>query len=128
MRAEVNDRWSGTIVLDDVGRYEDVVEAWRDRFATGRHDVENKAAAGDEIEVELEEGARILEELAEKLRSRSRKRVLAAVAGLRRTSCILHVLLSAGLDDQVAALVAGVPDADVTTTGFQLWVDRPLAG
>src|SRR5690606_41785435 len=93
MRAEVNDRWSGAIVPDDVGRHEVVIEAWRDRFATWRHDVEIKAAAGDDIEVELEEGARILEELAEKLRSRPRKRVLAAVAGLRRTACSLHVQL-----------------------------------
>ncbi len=128
MRAEVNDRWSGTIVPGEVGRHEVVVEAWRDRFATWRHDVEIKAAAGDDIEVELEEGARILEDLAAKLRSRPRKRVLDAVAGLRRTSCSLHVRLNAGLDDQVAALVAGVPDADVTTTSFRLWVDRPLAG
>ena len=33
-------------------------------FATWRHDVEIKAAVGDDIELELEEGARILESLA----------------------------------------------------------------
>src|SRR5690606_40608589 len=103
LRSEINDRWTGTFTPTEVGRHEVVVEAWRDRFATWRHDVEIKAAAGDDVELELEEGARILEELAEKLRSRPRKRVLAAVAGLRRTSCSLHVRLNAGLDDQVAA-------------------------
>ena len=53
--------------------------------------------------------------------------VLEAVAALRRQSCTLHVRLNAGLDDRVADLVAGVPDADVTTVTRPLWVDRPLA-
>ncbi|HEX6421148.1 MAG TPA: alpha-1,4-glucan--maltose-1-phosphate maltosyltransferase [Acidimicrobiales bacterium] len=128
LRHLVNDRWEGVITPVDLGRHEVVVEAWRDRFATWRHDVEIKAASGDDVEIELEEGALILEDLAPRLAVRDRRRVLDAVAGLRRTSCTLHVRLNAGLDDRVAALVAGVPDADVTTVAVDLWVDRPLAG
>jgi starch synthase (maltosyl-transferring) len=127
MRSFVNDRWEGTLSPTEVGRHEFVVEAWRDRFATWRHDVEIKAAAGDDIELELEEGARILEALAEGVGARARRRVLDAVAALRRQSCSLQVRLNAGLDDRVADLVAGVPDADVTTVTRGLWVDRPLA-
>ena len=41
-------------------------------------------AAGDDLDLELEEGARILESLAERVGARPRKRVLEAVAGLRR--------------------------------------------
>ena len=128
LRHVVNDRWEGTLSPDDIGRHEVVVEAWRDRFATWRHDIEIKAAAGDDVEVELEEGARILEALAPALNARGRGRVLDAVAALRREACSLQVRLNAGLDDRVAALVAGVPDADLTTATFALWVDRPLAG
>jgi starch synthase (maltosyl-transferring) len=125
---DVNDRWSGTLRPDQVGHHELVVEAWRDRFATWRHDVEIKAAVGDDIELELEEGARILESLAPGVGARDRKRVLEAVAGLRRGSCSLHVRLNAGLDDRVARLVAAVPGADLTATDPRpLWVDRPRA-
>ncbi len=60
----INDRWEGSLTATDTGRHEFVIEAWRDRFATWRHDVEIKAAAGDDLELELEEGARILESLA----------------------------------------------------------------
>jgi starch synthase (maltosyl-transferring) len=127
LRSLVNDRWEGTMTPTELGRHEFVIEAWRDRFATWRHDVEIKAAAGDDVEIELEEGARILEALAPGVGARPRKRVLAAVAALRRSSCTLQVRLNAGLDDGVADLVAGVPDADVTTVARQLWVDRPLA-
>jgi starch synthase (maltosyl-transferring) len=125
---DVNDRWSGSLCPDQVGPHEFVVEAWRDRFATWRHDIEIKAAVGDDIELELEEGARILESLAPGVGARDRKRVLEAIAGLRRRSCSLHVRLNAGLDDRVAVLVAGVPGADLTATHPRpLWVDRPRA-
>jgi starch synthase (maltosyl-transferring) len=127
MRDVGNDRWEGSVTPAAVGRHDVVIEAWRDRFATWRHDVEIKAAAGDDVEIELEEGARILEELAAGVGARQRRRVLDAVAGLRRTSCSLHVRLNAGLDDRVAGLVAEVPDADVTERHVPLWVDRPRA-
>jgi starch synthase (maltosyl-transferring) len=123
------DDWAGTFSPSVVGAHEFVIEAWKDRFATWRHDVEIKAAVGDDIELELEEGARILESLAPSLGSRSRKRVLDAAAGLRRTTCTLQTRLNAGLDDRVADLVAPIPDADLTTSApYGLWVDRPRGG
>jgi starch synthase (maltosyl-transferring) len=129
LRSLINDRWEGEMVPGEIGRHEFVVEAWRDRFATWRHDVEIKAAVGDDLDLELEEGARILEALAPGVAARDRKRVLDAVVGLRRTSCSLQVRLNAGLDDRVAGLVAGVPDADLTATPPRgLWVDRERAG
>jgi starch synthase (maltosyl-transferring) len=128
LTGDINDRWTGTIEPTQVGMHDLVVEAWRDRFATWRHDIEIKAAIGDPLDLELEEGARILESLAAGVPGRSRARVLEAAAGLRRTSCSLQVRLNAGLDDRVARLVAGVPGVDVTAArARQLWVDRPRA-
>jgi starch synthase (maltosyl-transferring) len=127
MRDVGNDRWEGSVTPAAFGRHDVVIEAWRDRFATWRHDVEIKAAAGDDVEIELEEGARILEALSAAVGARQRRRVFDAVAGLRRTSCSLHVRLNAGLDDRVAGLVAEVPDADLTERHVPLWVDRPRA-
>ena len=79
------------------------------------------------MELELEEGARILEALAAGVAARDQRRARRA-AGLRRTSCSLHVRLNAGLDDRVARLVATDPDADLTEAPpLPLWVDRPRA-
>jgi starch synthase (maltosyl-transferring) len=124
-----NDRWEAVISPTLIGRHEIVVEAWRDRFATWRHDVEIKAGIShDDVELELEEGARILDALAAGVAARDRRRVLDAAAGLRRASCSVHVRLNAGLDDRVAYLVATVPDADLTEAPpLPLWVDRPRA-
>jgi len=129
MREVYEDHWEATIQPDLAGAHELVVEAWRDRFATWRHDIEVKAGVGDDVTVELEEGAALLEDRAAQLKAtKQRQRVLAAAAGLRRTECSLHVRLNAGLDDQVAALVAPLPDADLTPAVLPLWVDRPRAG
>ena len=78
-----NDRWEAVISPTQIGRHEIVVEAWRDRFATWRHDIEIKAAAGDDVEIELEEGARILEALA----ARRRARPTNGACSMRRRAC-----------------------------------------
>src|SRR3546814_4313497 len=56
-------RWSGEITPDEVGMHDLVVEAWTDRYATWRHEVEVKVGAGQDVTLELEEGALILDDL-----------------------------------------------------------------
>jgi len=130
MREVYQDHWEAVLQPDGVGRHELVVEAWRDRFATWRHDVEIKVSVGDDVTLELEEGARLLEAAAAKLRHgmKQRQRVLDAAAALRRDSCSLQVRLNAGLDDEVGQIVSPLPDADLTAAKLPLWVDRPRAG
>jgi starch synthase (maltosyl-transferring) len=129
MRDVGNDRWEGELQVDEVGLHEVVMEAWRDRFATWRHDIEVKVGAGDDVTLEMEEGARLLEARLAGVDAASRSRATDAVEGLRRSSCSLQVRLNAGLDDQVAALVTPVPDADLTKVPAQhIWVDRPRGG
>src|SRR4051794_10679080 len=61
MAPVVNDRWAATIEPTTLGRHEFVVEGWTDRYATWRHKVEAKHGAGQDISLELEEGAQLLE-------------------------------------------------------------------
>ena len=51
-----NDRWRGAIPLTCNGRYEYVVQAWRDLFASWRDEVSKKHGAGQNISLELTEG------------------------------------------------------------------------
>ena len=121
------DRWTGTLVPDRVGPFEFQIEAWTDRFATWRHDAEIKAANNDlELDVVLEQGVRLLERLTKRAEKSARQVLAAATEGLRDTSRSLDERLTAGLDDHVAALLAGVPDpTDLTRTkSRKLWVDR----
>ena len=120
-----NDRWEATLELRTVGSCQLLVEAWPDRFATWRRDVTAKAGAGQDVDTELEEGALLLEALAPEVPALRRPLVEEAAVALRRAACTTEVRLNAGLDDAVAAAVAGVPlPADVTAQPLPLWVDR----
>src|SRR5688572_23158478 len=91
LRAGENDRWTGSISPAAIGLHELVVDAWTDRYATWRHEIEVKAAAGQDVELELEEGARLLEDLATKVIGvAAKKRLQAAADGVRRTSCTVE--------------------------------------
>ncbi|MDP8953834.1 MAG: DUF3416 domain-containing protein, partial [Actinomycetota bacterium] len=121
-----NDRWESTVSFDGPGLHEVVVEAWRDHFATWRHDVTLKAAAGQDVALEVEEGARLLDELTPLVPEGLRAMVVEAATALRRSACSLEVRLNAGLDDAVAAAVRGIPLGSVTAADpLPLWVDRP---
>ena len=125
-----NSRWVGSISPAAVGAFELVVEAWTDRYATWRHEIEVKAEAGQDVELELEEGARILDDLAGKVSGKeARTRLQEAAAAVRRPGCTIEVRLAAAAHPEVAVLTVGVPDARLSASArHPLWVDRPIAG
>ena len=52
-----NDRWGGSFVPDEPGRYVYAIEAWTDAFATWRHGFELKQKAGADLTLDAIEGA-----------------------------------------------------------------------
>ena len=119
----------GTFVADAPGFVEFEVQAWLDRFGSWRRDLQARAAAGQDLTVEFEVGAQLIEGLVDSVRAADRARVQDAVDSLRSTSCTDAVRLAAGLDDAVAALLADVPDpVELSTSQRHLVrVDRERA-
>ncbi len=60
-----NDRWRASFVVEQLGYYEYTVSGWVDRFATWRHGLEKKHAAGADVSSELLEGAVLIRQYAE---------------------------------------------------------------
>src|SRR5689334_2039971 len=60
----VNDRWAGEFPVTDLGRYVFTIEAWVDHFETWSRQLAKRIAAGQDVKVELEVGARMLEAAA----------------------------------------------------------------
>lgn len=60
MRLLGNDRWEGAFGVPQAGRYEYTVEAWVDRYATWLERLEKRRAAGQDLAVEFQVGARLL--------------------------------------------------------------------
>ncbi|MGH7030406.1 MAG: alpha-1,4-glucan--maltose-1-phosphate maltosyltransferase, partial [Stellaceae bacterium] len=56
-----NDRWVARFRLDRVGLWRYTIEAWTDRFASWREEVEKKREAGQQVTLEIEEGRGIIE-------------------------------------------------------------------
>jgi len=119
----------GSFCIEEPGRYEFEIQAWLDRFATWRRDLQARAAAGQQLALEFEVGARLIESQMRAVAEPDRTRMAEAVAGLRSTTCTDAVRLAAGLDDAVAALLEGVPDAVelATSARLPLRADRELA-
>ncbi|MGY1711091.1 alpha-1,4-glucan--maltose-1-phosphate maltosyltransferase [Geodermatophilus sp. SYSU D00758] len=126
------DRWLTTVVPDTEGRWRFRIEAWSDPLATWHHAVEVKIAAGqgpEELANDLEEGARLLERVAEDADAGWRSRLGEAAAALRDPSRELHQRVAPALATAmqeyldahpVRELVTATPDHDV-------WVDRRRA-
>ncbi|MFJ4292596.1 maltotransferase domain-containing protein [Cupriavidus sp. NPDC089707] len=60
LRHVVNDCWQGSFPLVALGRHEFTVEAWRDPYASWLDEIGKKRAAGLNVSLETEEGARLV--------------------------------------------------------------------
>src|SRR3954469_4764327 len=60
----VNDRWFGEFSVHVVGWHEFTISAWVDHFATWRYDLQKRVAAGQNVAVDLQIGANLVDEAA----------------------------------------------------------------
>src|SRR3954469_4474394 len=129
MTALGNDRWRGDFGVDRIGEYRFRVIAWVDNLATWRRNVEAKLDESQDVRVDAEEGARLVEETVKRA-ERATPEADQLLAWAQR--------LRGGLDARtradLAALVALArtqlcrADAFVFDATSPIWTDRPLAG
>ena len=62
----VNDRWRGEFPVSELGRYIFTVEAWVDHFETWRRRLAKRIEARQDVKVELEVGARMVDEASQR--------------------------------------------------------------
>jgi len=124
-----NDRWRAALPLEEVGRLDYRIAAWRDRFATLIGDVTKKADAGQDIAVELVEASHLLGEAAAAAEGDERTRLLSfqsAIAGAADQSTGLARLLEPKLARAMAH--SGLrTDLTISEQTLSIAVDRPQA-
>ncbi|MEV7624003.1 maltotransferase domain-containing protein [Actinoplanes sp. NPDC089786] len=113
------DRWSVTISADRAGRWSYRVEGWSDPYGTWHHDAVIKVGAGVDVELMLEEGARVLERaVAATARGDDGVRLLTrAAAALRDGTLPVAERLAAGLTPAVRAELAARPLREYVSPG-----------
>jgi starch synthase (maltosyl-transferring) len=127
------DRFEAEVRADTAGLWGFRVEAWGDPWATWRHAVEVKAAAGQSVEelaVDFEDGARLLERAGRELPPQRGQLLRAAVGALRDDDVHdPHERLRPALEPELDALIAANPLRDLVTRSplYRVWVDRPRA-
>ena len=125
------DRWVGGFPVDRIGRWSFTIEAWTDRWGTWRSGLEKKMNAGQDVHLELEEGALLLDGTARRLRfGEQRTRLQQAAARLRDSDGDMNARGQFALAPELALLMAEhyIPD-DLTSYRHELplQVDRPAA-
>ena len=127
------DRWSAQVPMDAEGLWTWVVEAWDDPLGTWWHDAPLKVDAGVDVEVMLEEGARVYEQAAAGLptsvQKADRTRVASVVELLRDTAREPADRMTAARDPALVALLSAHPLRRLVSQAEprSTWVDRTRA-
>lgn len=131
------DRYEARLVPDEPGAWGFRVEGWSDPYGTWLHDAPLKVGAGVDVELVLEEGARLLERAASRasddagaaLPTDDVALLRDAVTALRDETRPAAARLAAGTAQEVRSALAAHPLRELVSPSptYPLVVDRPLA-
>ena len=125
--------WSAEITPTSIGAWTFTVEAWGDPVETWRHRVDIKVPAGIDVELELLEGALLLERALKGLpRGKVREPLKAAISALRDTTRPSAARLAVAMDPELTALLVAHPLREHVTASVSVPVhverERALVG
>ncbi len=134
-----NDRYRAKISVGEIGRYQYTVQAWVDRFHTWRYDLTKRAAAGQDLKVDLMIGADLIDAAAG--RAASNPKAAADTLRLRqiakqlrgdpdRSNSDQNQNVEIALDQQLLALMNQYAERALATQHeppLEIIVDRPRA-
>jgi len=109
MRFVDNDRWLGSIVLDQNIRYHFTVVAWTDWFGTWAADTRKKWDAGQDVESEILEGVKLVRGAQDRARGGDRSRIEGFVEEIEAASSQSEKV-AAALDPELLVLMEKWPD------------------
>jgi len=130
MKHRGNDRWEASLEPLSTGFYEFQVQGWIDHFETWRKGLRKKAEAGQDITVELQIGAELLQRAAS-IAEGTDKSSLLDWAGRLNSSENTESLLNLATGDELAAIMYDHHDSTLDTIYphiFEIEVERKKAG
>jgi starch synthase (maltosyl-transferring) len=130
MEPLVNDRWSASFPVEEIGRYAFSIEGWVDHFGTWAKGIAKKAKAGVATETDLEIGADLIDKGSERATGPARKILQAAASALRDEAVTVEERVSAGTETGVMEAMAAFPDRSRSTVSdrvYEVTVDRERA-
>jgi starch synthase (maltosyl-transferring) len=129
MTAIGNDRWRGEFPVLKVGNYGYTVEGWIDRFKTWRGDLIKRIGAGQDVQLQLLIGARLIEDVAGRASGEDAEALRRAMRRLRDKKD-KEASKNAALDPDLLQIVDRYPEVHLVTrydTRLTVTVDREKA-
>jgi starch synthase (maltosyl-transferring) len=127
MKFLVNDRWRGSFVANELGRYHYTLMAWVGRFKSWRQNLAKKVEASQDVSVDLLEGAQLISEASQHATKRDAHTMQGWAESLRSAEVSQSARTRLALSKKVATIMAKYPDKQFATTYPQelvLVVDR----
>ena len=125
-----NDHWRGLIVPKAVGPWEFEVVGLPDVYGSWARDLRLRIEAGQDVTVELEDGAQIVDRQGsgDGLRAAERKALEGLAAALRSDASVSARLAAAAAPEALELMRRTADRSRATVAGpYRLFVDRPLA-
>jgi starch synthase (maltosyl-transferring) len=133
LAAPGSDEWTASFAVDTVGWHEFSIVAWVDAFATWRQGLKAKADAGQDVELELTEGATLVREAAARAAQVGSTQPdaawLRAEADAICARSAMRLRVERALDDRLADVMFAYADRRHATVHppVRIWVDRERA-
>ena len=115
MTPVVNDRWRAEFSVSRLGRYLYTLEGWVDRFKSWRRDLEKRVQAGQDVSVELLEGAELVEHAASRAAGAEAQQLSNQAGALRDGSLHQDVRVRDAVTGDLADLMSAYPDRSRAT-------------
>jgi starch synthase (maltosyl-transferring) len=114
-----NDHWRAAFPLEKIGQYLYTISSWVDPFQTWYHDFLKRVAADQDVTVDLQIGAAIVQDAAERAGGADGQKLKHLAQGIK----------IADVDDRLAVLVSSYADRTGAThyKELRLTVDTPRA-
>jgi starch synthase (maltosyl-transferring) len=122
------DRWTARFDVDAIGWHDYQIVSWVDRFLTWRRDLGAKAAAGQDVSLELFEGSVLIHGAATRATTADAAWLLEQADALSHSTLAvdrLEVALSAELETTMAAYADRTRATE--SEPLRVWVDRERA-
>lgn len=124
-----NDHWESSFHLAEAGMYSYTVRAWVDHFQSWQHNLVKKFSASQDISVELQIGARFLNEAAGRVPSSLSSSLKTKADALEQEADPARAVFLA-TDKEITALLRAYPDLSLAQTfpvEYQVIVERKRA-
>jgi starch synthase (maltosyl-transferring) len=128
MEPLVDDAWRGEFPVSELGRYEYTLTGWIDKFGTWRRDLAKRVEAGQDVDVDIEVGALLVEAAARRARGQPGRDLRAWAKRLREPD--LDRAVEAAMAEGLRELMDAYPDRRTATTyrrNLTVTVDRERA-